>query len=55
MMTFIDKFETFIMLAAVVMLATVDLGWLIIKDMLTPPVFLLDIADCSNFSEFFSW
>ena len=51
MMKFIEQFETFInttllvMLAVVVMLATVDLGWLIIKDILTPPVFLLDIAE----------
>lgn len=26
-------------------LATVDLGWLIIKDIFTPPAFLLDIAE----------
>ena len=51
MMKFIDKFETYInstllvMLAIVVMLATVDLGWLIIKDLLSPPLFLLDIAE----------
>ena len=51
MMKFFTKFETVInvtllvMLAIVVMLATVDLGWLIIKDILTPPVFLLDVAE----------
>ena len=51
MMKYIDKFETHInvtllgMLALVVVLATVDLGWLIIKDILTPPVFLLDVAE----------
>ena len=33
------------MLAIVVVLATVDLGWLIIKDILTPPILLLDIAE----------
>jgi uncharacterized membrane protein (DUF373 family) len=31
-----------VMLALVVLLATVDLGWIILKDLLTPPVFLLD-------------
>ena len=51
MMKYIDKFETVInvtllnMLGLVVVLATVDLGWLIIKDILTPPVFLLDVAE----------
>ena len=51
MMKYIDKFETHInvtllgMLALVVVLATVDLGWIIIKDILTPPVFLLDVAE----------
>ena len=33
------------MLAVVVLLATVDLGWIILKDMLTPPVMLLDVSE----------
>ena len=33
------------MLALVVLLATVDLGWIILKDLLTPPVFLLDVDE----------
>ena len=51
MMTFFTKFETvvnvtlLVMLAIVVLLATVDLGWLIIKDILSPPILLLDIAE----------
>ncbi len=51
MMKYYTKFETVInvtllvMLSIVVVLATVDLGWLIIKDILTPPIFLLDIAE----------
>ena len=51
MMKLIDKFEAVInatllvMLAVVVVLATVDLGWIILKDILSPPVFLLDIAE----------
>ena len=44
----LEKFERVInvtlllMLALVVVLATIDLGWIIVKDMLTPPVILLD-------------
>jgi hypothetical protein len=30
-----------VMLSLVVVLATVDLGWIILKDMLTPPVMLI--------------
>ena len=33
------------MLAVVVLLATVDLGWVILKDILTPPIFLLDVDE----------
>ena len=47
----IEKFESFInitllfMLALVVLLATIDLGWIIVKDILTPPVLLLDVDE----------
>jgi uncharacterized membrane protein (DUF373 family) len=34
-----------VMMAAVVVLATVELGWILIKDVLTPPVFLLEIEE----------
>ncbi|MBP7529414.1 MAG: phosphate-starvation-inducible PsiE family protein [Syntrophorhabdaceae bacterium] len=34
-----------IMMVSVVFLSTVELGWLIIKDTITPPVFLLDISE----------
>ena len=33
------------MLALVIALATIELGWLIIKDIITPPVFLLEISE----------
>ncbi len=33
------------MLACVVVLATFELGWLIVKDALTPPLFLLEIDE----------
>ncbi len=34
-----------IMMVSVVFLSTVELGWLIIKDIISPPVFLLDINE----------
>lgn len=51
MLHYLDKFERMInyslliMLACVVMLATYELGWLIVKDALTPPLFLLEIEE----------
>lgn len=33
------------MMALVVALATVELGWIIVKDIITPPVFLLEIHE----------
>lgn len=33
------------MMALVVTLATLELGWLIVKDIMTPPVFLLEINE----------
>ena len=50
-MKYLEKLERvivlslLIMMVAVVFLSTVDLGWLIIKDMITPPVVLLDINE----------
>jgi uncharacterized membrane protein (DUF373 family) len=34
-----------VMMAIVVLLATIELGWIIIKDIITPPVFLLEIEE----------
>jgi len=33
------------LMALVVLLATIELGWIIIKDIITPPVFLLEIEE----------
>lgn len=50
-MNYLEKFEWFInhtlliMLGCVVVLATYELGWLIVKDVLTPPMFLLEIEE----------
>jgi len=47
----IKKFEKMVVLALIVMMAlvlflgTLDLAWIIIKDIITPPVFLLDIDE----------
>lgn len=47
----LDKFEWAItrvllaMMAVVVLLATVELGWIVVKDVLTPPLFLLEIHE----------
>ena len=48
MLKTLSKFEhvingtLMVMLAVVVLLATIDLGWIIVKDVFTPPIFLLD-------------
>jgi uncharacterized membrane protein (DUF373 family) len=38
-------FSPVIMMCFVLLLATIELGWIIIKDILTPPVFLLEIDE----------
>jgi uncharacterized membrane protein (DUF373 family) len=51
MLKIIEKFDRVInlaliaMLALVVLLATIDLGWIILKDILAPPVLLLDVNE----------
>ena len=51
MLRALDKFEDVVhhsllfMLACVVLLATFELGWLIVRDALTPPLFLLEIDE----------
>ena len=51
MLEYLKKFERVIIVALIVMmiivvfLSTVELGWIIIKDIMTPPVFLLQIAE----------
>ena len=38
-------FSLVIMMCLVLLLATIELGWIIIKDILTPPLFLLEIDE----------
>ena len=51
MIELIKRFERMIILSLVVMmaivllLATVELGWIIVKDVVTPPLFLLEIDE----------
>jgi uncharacterized membrane protein (DUF373 family) len=51
MLTFLKKFERIIvstllvMMAVTILLATVELAWLIIKDVITPPIILLEINE----------
>ena len=50
-MIYLEKLERaivlslLVMMVAVVLLSTVDLGWTIVKDIITPPLFLLDIDE----------
>ena len=51
MLDLLKKFEKavtvtlVVLMAVVVLLATIELGWIIIKDIITPPVFLLEINE----------
>lgn len=51
MLKIVEKFERVInvallaMLAIVVLLATIDLGWIIVRDVMTPPVLLLKVEE----------
>lgn len=51
MLPYLKKFERIIVIALIVMmafvilLATIELGWLIIRDMITPPYVLLEIDE----------
>lgn len=51
MLPYLEKFEraiTFtllVLMACVVLLATIELAWILVKDVLTPPIFLLEIHE----------
>ena len=51
MLDLLKKFEKLItvtlvvLMAVVLLLATIELGWIIVKDVITPPVFLLEIQE----------
>jgi uncharacterized membrane protein (DUF373 family) len=51
MLDLLKKFEKMVtgtlvvLMAVVVLLATIELGWIIVQDIFTPPVFLLEIDE----------
>jgi uncharacterized membrane protein (DUF373 family) len=59
MQTFLKKFEYVIvlslitMMVIVVVLTTVELGWIIIRDIITPPIILLEIDELLEIFGFF--
>ena len=59
MIAHIKKFERYIVVALIVMMvlviliSTVELGWIIIKDLMNPPMFFLEIDDLLEIFGFF--
>jgi len=59
MQAFLKKFEHIIvvslitMMVIVVVLATIELGWVIIRDIITPPIILLEIDELLEIFGFF--
>jgi len=59
MIRFLSMFEKYIvgalvvMMALVILISTVELGWIIVKDILAPPMFLLVISDLLEIFGFF--
>ena len=51
MLRYLDKFERaithtlLVLMAGVVLLATIELAWILVKDVLTPPYFLLEVHE----------
>ena len=51
MLPYLEKFERavtytlLVLMAGVVLLATIELAWILVKDVLTPPYFLLDVHE----------
>ena len=51
MLDLLKKFEKMVtvtlvvLMTVVVLLATIELGWIIVQDIITPPVFLLEISE----------
>ena len=59
MKEFLKKFEDtvikslIVMMVVVVLISTIELGWIIIKDIITPPVFFLEIPELKEIFGFF--
>ena len=59
MIKLLAKFEHYIldalifMLAVVILISTIELGWIIIKDLIKPPKYFLEIVDLKEIFGFF--
>lgn len=59
MLAFLKQFEKTViiiliaMMILVVLLATVELGWIIVKDIISPPIILLEISELLEIFGFF--
>ena len=59
MIHLLKKFEHYIldvlifMLAFVILISTIELGWIIVKDLIRPPKFFLEIVDLKEIFGFF--
>ena len=57
--SFLKKFEDvvirsmIVMMVIVILISTVELGWIIIRDVITPPVFFLEISELMEIFGFF--
>lgn len=59
MVTFLNKFERFVtgtlivMLVVVVVISLFDLGWFLVRDILKPPIFVIEVGDLLEIFGFF--
>lgn len=59
MIEFLNKFEKIVIVGLIVMMmlvvfmATIELGWIIVKDIITPPIILLEIDELLEIFGFF--
>ncbi len=59
MKEFLKRFEDLViksliaMMVVVVLISTLELGWIIIKDMINPPIFFLEISELKEIFGFF--
>jgi len=61
MIDYLHKFERIViaalilMLALVILLSVIELGWVLIMDIITPPVFILEIRQLLELLVCFFW
>ena len=42
------------MMALIILISTIELGYLLVKDIVSPPIFFLKSTNCSSSLDFFS-